>query len=102
MATPLFYQIHQGSDSTPSGSTTAIGTGAIAVITIGQNTIFRLIATTPVNIRFGNSSITTATAQDLLVPANLPEFFDMGTNLTTIAVYAPAASSVNISLVSRT
>jgi hypothetical protein len=102
MATPLCYQIHQGSDTTASGSTTAIGAGATVVIPIGQNQIFRLIASTPVNIRFGDSSLTTATANDVLVPANLPEFFDMGTNLSTIAIFAVAAASVNISIVSRT
>lgn len=102
MATPLCYQIHQGSDSTASGSTTAVGAGAIALVTIGKNQIFRLVCSTPVNIRFGDSSITTATGNDVLVPANLPEFFDMGSNLSTIAIFAVAASSVNISIVSRT
>jgi hypothetical protein len=103
MATPLFYQIHSNSsDSVASGITTAITTGAVATFTIGPNKIFRIVATTPVNVRFGDSNITTATAQDVYIPANYVEFFDMGTNLTTIAVFAAAASSVNVSIVSRT
>jgi hypothetical protein len=101
MATPLCHQIYQGSDSTATGTTYAIGGGTVQLVTIGKNVIFRLTATTPVNIRFGDASLTTATANDLYVPANLPEFFDMGSNLTTIAIYAAAASSVNICLRSR-
>lgn len=102
MSTPLSYQIHQGSNTTASATNTSIGTGAIGLFTIGKNVIFRIVASTPVNIRFGDSAITTATASDVLVPANLPEFFDMGANLTTIAVFAVAAAVVNISIVSRT
>lgn len=102
MATPVFFQIHQGSDSVASGTTYVMGTGATQVVSIGKNNIFRITATTGVNIRFGDSSITTATANDVYVPGNMPpEFFDMG-NMTTIAILAVAASNVNISIVSRT
>jgi len=102
MSTPLSYQIHQGSDTTPSGTTIAVGAGLSVTFKVNKNNIFRVICSTPINIRFGDDSITTATADDVLVPANLPEFFDMGTNLSTIAIFAVAASSVNISICSRT
>lgn len=101
MATPLFFEIHHGSNGVASATTTAIGIGAISVFQIGQNNIVRIVATTAVNVRFGDTNITTATAQDVLVPANTVQYFDMGTSVA-IAVFAVAASSVNISIVSRT
>jgi hypothetical protein len=101
MATPLFIPIFRGSDSGTGSSTTAIGTGAVGVFQLGNNVVIRVVATVAVNIRFGDSSITTATAQDIYLPANTVELFDMGTN-TAIAVFAAAASSFNLSIVSRT
>jgi hypothetical protein len=101
MATPVVYPIVRGSDALASGVTTAVGTGAVGIFTVNPNTLFRIVATTPVNVRFGTSAITTATAQDMYIPANVPEIFDSG-SATTIAVFAVAAASVNVVLLSRT
>lgn len=101
--TPISFQIPaNGSNSTPSAVTTAIGAGATSVFTIGHNNIIRVIASTPVNIRFGPTGLTTATVQDILIPAGVAEFFDMGRQHECIAVFATAASSFNYAIVSRT
>jgi len=100
MATPLFYPIVKGSDGVANATTTAITAGAVATFTVNPNTLFRITGTTGINVRFGDSSITTATANDMYIPANLPEIFDSG-NATTIAVYAVANSSVNVTLLAR-
>lgn len=101
MSTPLSYQIHSGSNGNAGATNTSIGTGTVATFAFGPNTILRIVASTPVNIRFGTAAITVATANDILIPANVPEFFDMGGN-TGIAIFAVATSVVNISVVSRT
>lgn len=100
MATPLVFPIVKGSDSVANGVTTSIGSGTVATFTVNPNTLFRITATTAINVRFGDASITTATAQDLQIPANTPEIFDSG-NATTIAVFAVATASVNVVLLAR-
>lgn len=101
--TPLSYQIvANGTNTTASGVTTAITAGATVVFTIGHNNIIRVIASTPVNIRFGPTGLTTANANDVLIPAGVSEFFDMGRQHECIAVFAVAASSFNYAIISRT
>lgn len=100
MATQLIFPIIKGSDGVANATTTAVGAGTVVTFTVNPNTLFRITGTTGINVRFGDSSITTATAQDMYIPANLPEIFD-SSNATTIAVYAVAASSVNVTLLAR-
>jgi len=100
MATPRFYSIVKGSNGVANATNTAILAGNVAIFTIGANTLFRITATAGVNIRFGDASITTATANDLYLPPNLPEIFDSG-NTVKIAVFAVANATVNVTLLAR-
>lgn len=100
MATQLIFPIVKGSDGVANGTTTSVGSGTSSVFTVNPNTLFRITATVGINVRFGDASITTATANDLYIPANTPEIFDSG-NATSIAVFAAATSSVNVVLLAR-
>lgn len=106
MSTPLSYTIVAGgNNATPSAfSFTIAASGVAQPINIGHNQLIRVVSTAPVYIRFGPTTLTTATASDVYLPANVIELYDMGRQNENIAVFNGGASSaiVNITIVSRT
>jgi hypothetical protein len=105
MSTPLCYPIiSEGNDSTANGKTLTLATGAVSTpIFIGKNHLFRIISSSPVNIRFGDATLTTATADDVQTSAGMPEIFDMGSNKDYIVLFNGGSgdATVNIVVVSR-
>lgn len=102
--TPYSFQIiAQGGPSVASGASVAVAaTSVSAAVAVGHNQLVRLVATGPVNVRFG-SALTTATANDVYLPANFPEIFDMGRGHEQVMFYNPGATPVTVyySIVSR-
>lgn len=105
LSTPYSFQITAaGGPSVASGSSvTVAATSTAPAITIGHNQLVRIVATGPVNIRFG-IGLVTSTATDVYLPANAPEIFDMGRHSEQIMFYNPGSSTVTVfySIVSRT
>jgi hypothetical protein len=105
MATLLCFPINQiGNNATASATTVSINATSIANLTIGTNVLFRIVATGPINVRFGPTGLNTANANDVYIPANVIDTHDMGANLSCISIFNPGASavSVNVSILSRT
>jgi hypothetical protein len=106
MATPVCFPITQiGNNTTASGTTISVAATSVSTpIVIGNNVLFRIVATTPINVRFGPTGLNTASANDVYIPAGVIDIHDMGANLNTIVIYNPGASavSVNVSILSRT
>lgn len=105
MATPLCYPINRlGNNTTPSGKTIAVAGSAVETYAVNPNNLVRIVSDQPVNIRFGPDGLTTATADDVYFPADFVEIHDMGTTMSTIAVFNPGTTSanVNVSIISRT
>lgn len=103
MATQLIFPIVKGSDSLACGVTQTVAGTSVATFTVNPNTLFRIVTTGAiVAVRFGDSSINTATINDLFVLPSIPEIFDSG-NATTIAVYniSNISTSVNVVLLAR-
>lgn len=105
MSTPLSYTIVAGgNNTTPSSFTLAIPTTTVAPLQIGHNQLIRVVSDQPVFIRFGGATTATATNQDVYLPANVVEVFDMGRANENVVVYnaGTTTANVNLTIVSRT
>lgn len=103
MATPLTTQIAaQGNATTASATSYSVAaSGQTAEIPIGVNKKIRIVATSAVNVRFGPSGTNTATASDILIPANVESIWDMGGVNSSICIFATAAATVSVALLSK-
>ena len=72
-----------------SGATTTLTTvvGSVATAALGAG-VYRIVSTGDINVAQG----ATATATDMLVPANMPEYFYVNAG-ETVAVYSAVAGS---------
>ena len=94
IATPIFYQVvTNGTNTKANGASQAISITTIGTpITLGHNVLVRLVATSPMFVRFASAGATTATANDIYLPANVPEIFDMGRYNEVIVPFGGAAT----------
>jgi hypothetical protein len=92
----------QGNNSTASATSYSISAGGTSSqISIGANQHIRIVATTPINVRFGPTGLNTATASDILIPANVESAWDMGSFNSSICIYAAAAATVSVAILSK-
>lgn len=67
-----------------------------AEIVIGNNAIFMISATGPINIRFGKSGMAAASASDFYLPMNSPATFDLSDIHDRIRVFNPGTGSIDV------
>lgn len=101
MATQLFYPVPAVTSGNASATTYAVTAGGTQAVVVGHNNFVRIVGTTAINVRFGPTGTVTATANDIYLPANVVEIFDMGRHANDICIYAVANSSVNVAIISK-
>lgn len=106
MAVLQFIRVAPAAIGTAAAPIYAATLGASAnspVITTGFDMIIRIVASGPINIRFGNAStLTNAGATDILLPANVIEIWDMGHQNNGLSIWSQNASTqVTVSQVSK-
>lgn len=98
MAIPKFFPIPtSGNQTDANGGNQAVGATSVGTpITLGHNTIVRLVATGPLNVRFAAAGTTTASANDIYIPANVECIFELGRYNEVIVPYNSGAASATL------
>lgn len=95
----------QSSILVPAGDavlTATLGaTSSSAELTLGTNRIFSIVATADVNVKFGNTGMGAASANDYRIPANQQTTFDTSDQWSRIRVFSTAGGTYHIQFLSR-
>jgi len=92
----------KGNATTPSATSYSIAaSGKTAEIPIGTNQRIRIVGTTAINVRFGPTGTNNATASDILIPANVESIWEMGAVNASICIFATAAATVSVAILSK-